>query len=145
LAKKLVDEPSSAAVRLYAYIYFDTTHLTGVPYDLTGIHQDGLLSLPEFKKWNLYANKLARHIRTLIEQGRTDGSLLPLDPVLVQQMISGINLNTIRRMGHKQRKMKNLPEFVADFILRGLLVDVSILPKIKTEAITLLTRITSVS
>ena len=140
-AKRLIDEPASAAVRLYSYISFDTKHLAGSPYELIGIHQHGLLSLPEFGKWNRSADKLTQYIRTLIRQGHQDGSLLPLDPVLGQQMISGINLNTIRRMNHKQRKMGDLPTFVADFILRGLLVQPQTLPKVRREAAALLARI----
>jgi AcrR family transcriptional regulator len=142
-AKLLVDEPSSAAVRLYSYISFDTKHLAGSPYDLTGIHQDGLLSLPEFRRWKRSADKLSQHIRTLIRQGHLDGSLLSLDPVLAQQMISGINLNTIRRMSHKQRGMSGLPEFVADFILRGLLSEARTLHIVRKEARVLLARVSS--
>ncbi len=139
-AKRLINEPASAAVRLYSYISFDTKHLAESPYDLIGIHQHGLLSLPEFAKWNRSADQLAQHIRTLIRQGHLDGSLLPLNPILVQQMISGINLNTIRRMSHKQRRMSDLPTFVADFILRGLLVQPRTLQRVHREAGVLLAR-----
>ena len=140
-AGRLVKESGSAAARLYAYISFDTEHLASSPYDLTGIHQDGLLSMPDFREWKLAGDALAQHIRTLIRQGHADGSLLPLDPILVQHMISGINLNTIRRVGYKQRGKSTLPEFVADFILRGLLRNPSSLPAVQNEGRELLLRL----
>lgn len=140
-AGRLVKESGSAAARLYAYISFDTEHLASSPYDLTGIHQDGLLSMPDFREWKLAGDALAQHIRTLIRQGHADGSLLPLDPILVQHMISGINLNTIRRVGYKQRGKSSLPEFVADFILRGLLRNPSSLPAVQNEGRALLLRL----
>ena len=140
-AGRLVKESGSAAARLYAYISFDTEHLASSPYDLTGIHQDGLLSMPDFREWKLAGDALAQYIRTLIRQGHADGSLLPLDPILVQHMISGINLNTIRRVGYKQRGKSSLPEFVADFILRGLLRNPSSLPAVQNEGRALLLRL----
>lgn len=140
-AGRLVKESGSAAARLYAYISFDTEHLASSPYDLTGIHQDGLLSMPDFREWKLAGNTLAQHIRTLIRQGHADGSLLPLDPILAQHMISGINLNTMRRVGYKARGKRGLPEFVADFILRGLLSNPRSLPAVQKEGRALLLRL----
>ena len=139
-AGRLVKESGSAAARLYAYISFDTEFLVSSPYDLTGIHQDGLLSMPEFREWKLASDTLAQHIRTLIRQGHSDGSLLPFDQILVQHMISGINLNTIRRVGYKQRGKSGLPEFVATFILRGLLRSARNLPAVQREGRALLIR-----
>ena len=132
-AGRLVKESGSAAARLYAYIFLDTEHLAHSPYDLTGLHQDGLLAMPDFHVWKLASESLAQLIRTLIRQGRSDGTLLALDPILVQQMISGINLNTIRRMGYKQRGKNGLPEFVATFIVRGLLSNPKSLPTVQKE------------
>ena len=96
--------------------------------------------MPDFREWKLAGDALARHIRTLIRQGRSDGTLLPLDPILVQNMISGINLNTIRRVGYKQRGKSGLPEFVATFILRGLLSRPRNLPTVQREGQALLIR-----
>ena len=140
-AGRLVKESGSAAARLYAYISFDTEHLARSPYDLTGLHQDGLLAMPDFHVWKLASEGLAQHIRTLIRQGRSDGTLLPLDPILVQHMISGINLNTIRRMGYKQRGKSGLPEFVATFIVRGLLSSPKSLSAVQKEGRALLNQV----
>lgn len=97
--------------------------------------------MPDFREWKLAGNALAQHIRTLIRQGHADGSLLPLDPILAQQMISGINLNTMRRVGYKARGKRGLPEFVADFILRGLLSNPRSLPAVQKEGRALLLRL----
>lgn len=135
LARQLLDHPAPAAVRIYRYAWFDTRHLLTSPYDLTGIHRDDLIGAPEFVSWSRKAQQLRRDLQAIVRQGVADGSLREVNPVLTQELISGMNLNTIR-MAHTGRPSpsKNVPKFVADFILRALLANPETLPKVASQA-----------
>ena len=135
IAARLLTVDAPAAVRIYRYIWFDTGHLLNSPYDLTGVHRDDLMSSPEFAPWLRKTQKLRKDIQTLVRQGEIDGSLRPLPPVLTQELISGMNLNTIR-MAHAGRPSTrvDVPTFGADFILRAILADPTSLSEVAAAA-----------
>lgn len=124
LARKLIAMRAPASARIYRYSWFDTQHLLNSPYDLTGVHRDDLIGSPEFASWRRKTQQLRRDIQLIVKQGIADGSLREVHPVLTQELISGMNLNTIR-MAHAGRPSTSVdvPEFVADFILRAILAD----------------------
>lgn len=135
IASRLLTTDAPAAVRIYRYVWFDTGHLLNSPYDLTGVHRDDLMSSPEFASWRRKTQKLRKDIQSLVQQGEIDGSLRSLQPVLTQELISGMNLNTIR-MAHAGRPPTrvDVPSFVADFILRAILADPESLPHVAASA-----------
>jgi AcrR family transcriptional regulator len=122
LTKFLLSTRQSATIKLYAYISFDTQWLVGLPVNLTGIYQDNVVARPEFKKWQKLDRELQKNIQIMLDTGMKKGEFRKLDPVLAQQMISGINLKTIRRVGKHFRSLDNLHEEIAEFVLRGLLL-----------------------
>lgn len=124
LATRLTRVEAPASERIYRYLWFDTQHLLSSPYDLTGVHRDELIGSPEFVPWRRKTQRLRRDIQTIVRQGLADGSLRQVHPVLTQELISGMNLNTIR-MAHAGRPSTSMdvPAFVADFILRAVLAD----------------------
>lgn len=138
VARRLLPMPQSAAVRIYHYVWFDTNHLLSSPYDLTGVHRNELMDAPDFELWLQKATRLREDIQTLVRQGHSDGSLRPVDPTLTQELVSGMNLNTIR-MAHAGRPAPevDVPAFVADFTLRAILADVGQLESVAREAIAL--------
>lgn len=131
-----VDAP--AAVRIYRYIWFDTGHLLQSPYDLTGVHRDEIIEAPDFEIWRGKAQQLRLDIQNLVRQGRSDGSLRDVHPTLTQELISGMNLNTIR-MAHAGRPTPRLdvPAFVAEFTLRAIAADVGSVAAIAHAALEL--------
>jgi AcrR family transcriptional regulator len=138
IAARLLTTDAPAAVRIYRYIWFDTGHLLTSPYDLTGVHREDLMSSPEFASWRRKTQKLRKDIQLLVRQGASDGSLRELEPMLTQELISGMNLNTIR-MAHTGRPAprKDVPAFVAEFILRAILADPQSLPEVAAAALAL--------
>jgi AcrR family transcriptional regulator len=138
VARQVLAMPQPAAVRIYRYVWFDTDHLLASPYDLTGVHRDELMDAPDFHQWREKAQKLRRDIQDLVRAGHADGSLRPVDPVLTQELISGMNLNTIR-MAHAGRPSRqvDVPTFVAGFTLRAILADVTTLPEVAAAAMAL--------
>lgn len=136
VARDLLRGEELASVRLYRYIWFDTQHLLQSPYDLTGVHGDDLMNATEFVVWKKKAQKLRRDIQNMLKQGQDDGSMRSVDVVLTQELISGMNLNTIR-MAHSERRKRtsHVPQFVADFTLRALLVDVDTLRVCRETAV----------
>lgn len=138
VAESLRHLPGSAAVRLYRYVWFDTQHLLQSPYDLTGVHGDDLMSAPGFAVWKRKAHRLRRLIQAMVKQGHADGSLREVDAVLTQELLSGINLNTIR-MAHSRRRprKRHVPVFVADFTLRAVISDVDDLAAVREAALAL--------
>ncbi|PTA42912.1 TetR/AcrR family transcriptional regulator [Micromonospora sp. RP3T] len=138
VARQVLALPQPAAMRIYRYVWFDTHHLLASPYDLTGVHRDELMDAPDFHEWREKAHKLRRDIQELVRAGHVDGSLRPVDPVLAQELISGMNLNTIR-MAHAGRPTPrvDVPTFVAEFTLRAVLADVTTLPEVAVGAMAL--------
>jgi AcrR family transcriptional regulator len=122
LSKLLLDSRQSATIKLYSYISFDTQWLVGLPVNLTGIYQDNIVARPEFRKWQKLDHQLQKNIQTMLDTGMKKGEFRKLDPILAQQMISGINLKTIRRVGKHFRSLDDLHEEIAEFVLRGLLL-----------------------
>lgn len=135
LARRLIRVPAPAAARIYRYAWFDTQHLLNSPYDLTGVHRDDLIGAPEFSTWRRKTQQLRGDIQVIVKQGVEDGSLRDVHPVLTQELMSGMNLNTIR-MAHAGRPSTSVdvPEFVADFILRAILADPGQLDSVAGEA-----------
>jgi len=135
-ARELLRGVEPASVRLYRYLLFDTQHLLQSPYDLTGVHGDDLMNAPEFQVWRKKAQKLRRDIQQMLRQGQDDGSLRVVDVILTQELISGMNLNTIR-MAHseKRKRTSHVPQLVADFTLRALLADVGALDAAREAAL----------
>lgn len=138
VASSLLQLPEPAAVRVYRYVWFDTQHLLQSPYDLTGVHGDDLMDAPEFVTWKRKAQRLRRYIQQMVKQGHIDGSLRPGDAKLTQELISGLNLNTIR-MAHSERRTRkaHVPQFVADFTLRAVLCDVNELDAVRGAALSM--------
>lgn len=136
VARELLRGMEPASVRLYRYLLFDTQHLLQSPYDLTGVHGDDLMNAPEFLVWKKKAQRLRRDIQKMLRQGQDDGSLRALDVILTQELISGMNLNTIR-MAHseKRKQTSHVPQVVADFTLRALLADVDALDASREAAL----------
>jgi AcrR family transcriptional regulator len=121
-SKLLLGSRQSATIKLYSYISFDTQWLVGLPVNLTGIYQDNIVARPEFKKWQKLDRQLQKNIQTMLDNGMKKGEFRKLDPILAQQMISGINLKTIRRVGKHFRSLDDLHEEIAEFVLRGLIL-----------------------
>ena len=138
IARQLRRIDAPAAVRIYRYIWFDTGHLLQSPYDLTGVHRDEIIEAPDFEIWRRKAQQLRLDIQDLVRQGRSDGTLRDVHPTLTQELISGMNLNTIR-MAHAGRPAPRLdvPAFVAEFTLRAIAADVATIPAIAHAAIEL--------
>lgn len=138
LAHRLLTVDAPAAVRIYRYVWFDTGHLLRSPYDLTGVHRDELIEASDFEQWRQKAQQLRKDIQTLVRQGVKDASLRDVHPTLTQELISGMNLNTIR-MAHAGRPSPrvDVPTFVADFTLRAILADVTGLADVARDALDL--------
>lgn len=138
LAARLTKIDAPASERIYRYAWFDTEHLLRSPYDLTGVHRDDLIGSAEFAPWRRKTQKLRNDIQLIIRQGLEDGSFRDVHPVLTQELISGMNLNTIR-MAHAGRPSTSMdvPAFVADFILRAILADPSSLPEVARRGLAL--------
>jgi len=137
-AARLIRLRAPAAELVYRYAWFDTQHLLTSPYDLTGVHREDLIGSPEFASWRRKTEKLRIDIQEIVGRGVKDGSFRDVHPVLTQELISGMNLNTIR-MAHAGRPSTSvdIPAFIAEFILRAILADTTSLPDIARRALAL--------
>jgi AcrR family transcriptional regulator len=141
ISKLLLNSRQSPTIKLYSYISFDTQWLVGLPVNLTGIYQDNIVARPEFKKWQKLDRQLQKNIQTMLDLGMKKGEFRKLDPILAQQMISGINLQTIRRVGKHFRSLDDLHEEIAEFVLRGLILKPVNFPELRKSSRELLSKI----
>lgn len=135
-ARRAAESKGPAAVRLYRFLVRDTEHLSGSPYDLSGLHVTEVMSDPSFAVWNGRLDALHDAIRDTVRQGIEEGAFVDIDPAFAQEMISAMNIANIRRYsGHARGAVGSIAQQSADFILRALLVDTADLGEIRSRAI----------
>jgi AcrR family transcriptional regulator len=137
----LADADASPAARIYAYVVFETQHVTQSKYNLLGLQRRAVLSDPAFSREHAMEKKLYDRVEKFIATGIRDGELIDLDPRLAREMITGLVFNAMR-LAHES-KLKTPDDFaptVADFALRALLVSQEALPGVRAGGLDLVAR-----
>jgi len=134
-ASELAEANGSPSARLYCYIRADTAHLAASPYNLIGLHRDEVLREPEFRAERRTEEQIYAAIHRLISEGVEARELRDVDRHLAQELIVGLNDNTMRLASMRNALSPlEMAEFVADFALRGLLIDPGELDRVRAEA-----------
>lgn len=134
VATVLSREGGPAAPRLYRYMRWDLAYLHRSPYNLVGIHTDDVMNDERFGPWRHKRDLLHGAIRRMVEQGVATGEFHTIDPLLAQEMITGVALANIRV--HNGRRVDDadlLADWGASFVLRGLLVEPVTLDGVRSE------------
>lgn len=125
----------SAAIRLYRYLYDEVTHVANSPFNLAGVYTQEVRSSPEFEPWHRRRRRLHRAIERILSDGRRCGEFIDLEPQFVREAILGILGRTLSSFSGGQAPFDpSLPDQVASFVLRALLVDPSKLAAVKAHA-----------
>jgi AcrR family transcriptional regulator len=133
-AKAIVDAKGSPASRLYCFVHADTAHLAASPYNLVGLHRDEVLREPEFRAERRKEQQIYASLFALISEGVASGELRDVDRRMAQELIVGLNDNTMRLAADPAHPSGDLPRFVADFALRALLQNPDDLDPVRIEA-----------
>jgi AcrR family transcriptional regulator len=127
------DEP--AAIRLYRYLFDEVTHVANSPYNLAGVYTQEVRSSSEFEPWHRRRRRLHRAIERILRDGNRSGEFIDLEPHFVREAILGILGRTLSSFSGGQAPFdSSLPDQVASFILRAVLVDPSTLARVRAHA-----------
>lgn len=126
------------AVRLYAYLMEDVRALSESPFDTRGLYADEVLLDPELAPLLDKQKALHDETRRVVADGIADGSFRDIDPCFGRRVVTAMLLDTIWMISTEpEADCSHLPEQVAEYVLRGLLVDLDSLERVKAEAKTL--------
>jgi AcrR family transcriptional regulator len=123
-----------AGVRLYHYLRHDLAHLANSPYNLAGLYGDEVLGDPSFARWVRKRERLHGAVERIIGDGVRSGEFVKVQPELVSEAIAGITLRVLSMYSGKRRKKDKIADETASLVLRGLLVDTSLLPGLRERA-----------
>ena len=125
-----------APERLYRYLVDEVSHITGSPYNLSGVYTDEVRASPEFERWHRLRRRLHRAIERIVRDGVDSGDFVDLPPYFVREAILGILGRTLASYSGGQSAVDpELPDRIAVFVLRSLLVDASQLERIQLTAL----------
>jgi AcrR family transcriptional regulator len=135
-AEQLAGSPEPAGLRLYRFLVHDVLHLTGSPYNLSGLYTEEVMSDPRFAPW---AEKRARFhaaIERIIASGVDSGDFIDVPPRLVREVITGVMVRilTVFR-GGRAGERADLADGIASLILRAVLRDPRRLASIREEVL----------
>ena len=135
-AQEMARQDGSPAVRLYRYVRFDTAYLCRSPYELSGLFDDGLLRHPGFRAWRRRVSGLPQATGRVIREGIDLGEFVDIDVDFAAATIDGLVERAMRLWPARARHAagRTLPDLVASFALRALLVDPSALPGVRRGA-----------
>jgi AcrR family transcriptional regulator len=127
-----IDEDSTWAEKLHLTIACDVREALIQPFDARGLYQDAVLALDEFadeREDIALFHELVEHV---ISSGREAGEFVMLEPSFVQRAVNGVLFETLREQGGPGgRILERRPLQAADFVLRALLVDQSVLDQVR--------------
>lgn len=113
-----------AGLRLYRYLHHDVEHLTGSPYDLSGVYTEEVMQHPDFAEWARERARLHAAVERIVQDGIASGEFVAVPPALVREAIAGILVRTLTLYsGHRAGAPPDIGDEVASFVLRALLTD----------------------
>ncbi len=114
----------SPAARLLAYVQCEMTALSSASYDMRGPYSEAVLEEPGLEPWRELRAKYHKLMRRLIRQGQAGGELRDVDPVVTQELLTAIFIQTIWSSADDRgdRNAKRVAT-QAEIVLRGLLAD----------------------
>lgn len=131
----LAAEEGPASVRLYRYLRDDVALVSQSPYNLSGLYTDEVMSDPDFAPWAQREDQITAAIERIVRDGVDSGEFVPMDPVLVQEAITGILLRTLMTYsGSRPKPAAGLGDEIASFVLRAVLADPSRLAEVRQAA-----------
>ncbi|MGZ6544996.1 MAG: TetR/AcrR family transcriptional regulator [Actinomycetota bacterium] len=132
----LANDEAPAPVRLYRYLRRDVAHLTSSPYNLTGVYTEEVMGDPEFEPWARRRTEIHDAVERIVHDGIAAGAFVAVAPELVRESIAGILVRTLTiYSGGRRWVPTDLGDQIASLVLRGLLVDPSLLADVRKEAI----------
>jgi AcrR family transcriptional regulator len=127
-----IDENTTWGEKLHLAVACDVREVLIQPFDARGLYQDAVLGLDEFadeRKGIALFHELVEHV---ITGGQRAGEFVELEPSFVQRAVNGVLFETLREQGGPTGQLRERrPLQAADFVVRALLVDPTVLAKIR--------------
>jgi AcrR family transcriptional regulator len=134
-AEAVARGPAPAPLRLYRYLHHDVLHLTGSPYNLSGLYAEEVIGRPEFAPWARKRQRLHAAIERILSDGVADGSFIEVPVVLVREAITGILLRTLALYsGRPADDEDDLADQIASLVIRAVVDDTDRLAEIRLAA-----------
>jgi len=125
-----------ASIRLYRYLRRDVAHLTGSPYNLSGLYTEEVMGDPEFAPWARKRAALHAAVERMVRDGIAAGEFVEVASDLVREAISGILVRALTLYsGGREGVPAGVGDEIAALVLRALLSDPSRLDEIRREAL----------
>jgi AcrR family transcriptional regulator len=132
--RELASQPTSAPIRLYAYLVFDIDHLMTAPYNLAGIFTEDVMSDPAFAVWANKRDQVHTHVEEIVAAGVSSGEFLRVNPRLISEAIAGVLVGVLTFHSGGRKVEPELADEIASVLVRGLLTDPLTLPSIRAAA-----------
>lgn len=133
IAQNMQRSKGSPAVRLYAYVHFDVSHLHHAPYSLQGLFGTYLLAEPDLVKWYQCASDIYDAVTSMVSEGVAAGEFREIDPEFAAAAVGALVEQTIN-VFEQYGANPDVPSLVADFVLSGLLRDSAMLRQVREQA-----------
>ena len=125
-------EDSSWAEKLHLTVARDVRVALMQPFDARGLYQDAVLAQPEFAAEREGIALFHQLMESAIVEGQQAGEFIDVDPSFVQRAVNGVLFETLREQGGPSGRIRPArPVQAADFILRAVLADLSVLDAVR--------------
>jgi AcrR family transcriptional regulator len=128
----VLEEHSTWGEKLHLTIACDVREALIQPFDARGLYQDAVLGLDEFADERDGIELFHELVERVISSGSAAGEFVDLEPSFVQRAMNGVLFETLREQGGPGGSIRERrPLQAADFVLRSLLVDPSVLDRLR--------------
>lgn len=130
-------ELESPAVRLFAYLHTDVTHLASAPYNLSGVYTEEVIGNPDFAPWAARRDALHDIVEGIVRDGIGAGLFVKADANVVRHAISGILVRVLTIHSGGRATIPALADEISRLMVRALLVDPGQLEGVAKRALAL--------
>ncbi len=135
-AEAMARAEGPAAVRLFRYLRHDVLHLTGSPYNLSGLYTEEVMGDPSFAPWARKRRRFHEAVERIIASGVASAEFIEVAPRLVREAITGILIRTLTLYsGGRDGAGAELGNEIASLVVRAILAEPSSLPEVRRAAL----------
>ena len=124
------------AERFHFFLAVTSSDYLTLPYDARGYYGGAVFTEPEFAPQRQAIEQQHANIRLRVQRGIEAREFKPVDPDFVQGAVNGLQFEGMRKREiNRDAAVSEWPLQVADFILRAILLDTSMLPDARRTAL----------